>query len=45
MKHLYRQVGTKGAENQPTLTLILSLRERKLSYSLTFKGRVRVGMG
>src|SRR4030067_2425384 len=29
----------------PTLTLILSLRERKLFRSLPFKGRVRVGMG
>jgi hypothetical protein len=29
----------------PTLTLILSLRERETSYPLPFKGRVRVGMG
>jgi len=29
----------------PTLTLILSLKERRRSYSLLFKGRVRVGMG
>jgi len=30
---------------EPTLTLILSLRERRLFYSLSFKGRVGVGMG
>jgi len=29
----------------PTLSLILSLRERKLFSSLPFKGRVREGMG
>jgi len=29
----------------PPLTLVLSLRERKLVSSLHFKGRVRVGMG
>jgi len=33
---------TKGHENQPTLTLILSLRERK--DSLPFKGMARVGI-
>ena len=35
---------TKDDEN-PTLTLILSLRERRVSYSLPFKGEDRVGMG
>ncbi|MBI5755683.1 MAG: hypothetical protein HZA12_02050 [Nitrospirae bacterium] len=44
MKTAMSQRLTKGDEN-PTLTLILSLRERRLSYSLPFKGRDRVGMG